>query len=109
MAQIKYTKIRGKLVSVNAKCPHLSMPEWADRYHLPYDADEKYNSCALCAAEAASQVEGGMPYEEIAELEGITKMAAVFVERRAIKKISESKTIGEFEFLRLSKSGGTKS
>lgn len=75
--------IRGKTVLVRKECIH----EKNELNHLPNDTTNRYNSCAACAAEASAQIEGGMTYQEIGDLLGISKMYVVLIERKALDKI----------------------
>lgn len=81
----KKAYIRGRTVLVNKACPH----EFDENNYLPNDVENKYNSCALCAAEAAAQIQGGMTYQEIGDLLGISKMYVVLIERKALDKLKK--------------------
>jgi transcription elongation factor Elf1 len=85
MAELKEVKIRGRSVYINKTCPHKK----TERTILKNDLDNKFNSCALCAAEAAAQVPGGLTYEEISGLMGYSNMYIHVIEKKAIEKIKE--------------------
>ena len=87
---LKKVTIRGREAWIPKECPHWAMKDWEERYRLDHDIEGTYNKCALCAADASSQVKGGLNYEEIGKLEGMTKMGVVFVERRAIDKVKKA-------------------
>ncbi len=81
----KEATIRGRTVLIEKTCPH----PHDENNHLPNDTENRYNSCALCAAQAASQVDGGMTYQEIGDLLGISKMYVVLIERKALDKVKK--------------------
>lgn len=84
-SEFREVTIRGRTALVRRVCPH----GHDENNHLPNDIGNKYNSCALCAAEAASQIEGGMTYQEIGDLLGISKMYVVLIERKALDKVKK--------------------
>lgn len=83
MAELKEVKIRGRSAYINKLCNH----EKTERTILKNDVSNKFNGCALCAADASAQVPGGLTYEEIAGLMGYSNMYIHIIEKKAIEKI----------------------
>ena len=84
-SEFREVTIRGRTALVRVNCTH----DKSENNELPNDKDGKYNSCSLCASEAASQVEGGMTYQEIGDLLGISKMYVVLIEKKAMEKLKK--------------------